>query len=109
DGTVRVWDPGGQAEPVVLTGHEGGVWVAVGRAAGREVIVSGGGDGTVRVWDPGGQAEPVVLTGHEGGVSSVAVGRAAGREVIVSGGGDRAVLLWLPRERSSAGRRHSRF
>ena len=50
-----------------------------------------------------------ILTGHQGMVWSVAVGRAAGREVIVSGGGDRAVLLWLPRERSSAGRRHSRF
>ena len=35
-----------------LVGHDGAVSaVAVGRAAGRDIIVSGGYDSTVRVWD----------------------------------------------------------
>ena len=35
-----------------LDGHDGGVWaLAVGKRAGRAVIVSGGEDRTVRVWD----------------------------------------------------------
>ena len=48
----------------VLTGHDGPVLcVALGTLAGREVVVSGGGDDSVRVWDPA-SGEPRVLTGH---------------------------------------------
>ena len=41
--------------------------VAIGRAGGRDVIVSGGQDATVRVWDAvTGQPRGEPLTGHTG-------------------------------------------
>ena len=75
---------------LTLTGHSGPVnAVAVGRAGGREVIVSGSRDETVRIWDAvTGQPVGEPLTGHTRAVRAVAVGRAGDREIIVSGSWD---------------------
>ncbi len=66
----------------------------MGRAGGREVIVSAGSD-AVRVWDAA-SGEPVgaPLAGHTSSIHAVAVGRAGGREVIVSGEYDGTVRVW---------------
>jgi WD40 repeat protein len=69
--------------------------VAVGRAAGREVIVSGADDFTVRLWDAT-NGDPIgdPLVGHKGIVNAVAIGRAADRDLIVSGSHDGTIRLW---------------
>src|SRR6266568_4948339 len=81
---------------LTLTGHTDLVSaVAVGRAGGREVIISGGRDGAVRVWDAA-TGEPVAAPPirHTREVRAVAVGRAGCREVFVSGHDDGAVRVW---------------
>ena len=72
--------------------------VAVGQAAGRDIIVSTGHDGTVRVRDAAtGTPTTNPLTGHTGPVFAVAVGRVAGRDIIVTAGQDRTVRTILCR------------
>jgi WD40 repeat protein len=69
--------------------------VATGRAAGRDIIVSGSADRTVRIWDAvTGAAIGRPLIGHDLAVLAVAMGRAAGRDIIVSGSADRTVGIW---------------
>ena len=69
--------------------------VAVGRAGGRDVIVSGSDDGTVRVWDAvTGDPAGSPLADIELRVNAVATGRAGDRDVIVSGSDDGMVRVW---------------
>jgi len=69
--------------------------VALVRAGGRDLIVSGSDDGMVRLWDAAtGEAIGRPLAGHEGSVCAVAAGRAGGRDLIVSGSDDGMVRLW---------------
>jgi WD40 repeat protein len=80
----------------IFTGHASSVTaVAVGRVAGRDIIVSGSSDQTVRMWDAvTGNLLHQPLTGHTDRVNAVAVGRAAGRDIIVSGDYDGTVRIW---------------
>jgi WD40 repeat protein len=69
--------------------------LAAGRAAGRDVVVTGGSDGTVTIVDAASGVpigEP--LAGHEGPVRAVALTRIHGRDCVVSGGNDRKVICW---------------
>ena len=93
DGTVRVWDPEGGAEPLVLKGHEGAVRVVSFGPEGR--LASAGLDGTVRVWDPKGEAEPLVLRGHNKPISSISFS-PDGR--LASAGLDGTVRVWDPKD-----------
>jgi V8-like Glu-specific endopeptidase len=79
-----------------LAGHTNNVdAVAIGRAAGRDIIVSASRDQTVRVWDAAtGQPYGEPLTGHTDIVTAVAIGRVAGQEIIVSASWDRTVRMW---------------
>src|SRR5215468_2493108 len=53
DGTVRIWDPAGGQQHVILDGHPSGVWaVCPVTVAGRPLLATADGDGTVRIWDP---------------------------------------------------------
>jgi hypothetical protein len=68
--------------------------VAIGRAGGRDIIVSGHDDGTVWIWDavtghPIG--EPLAV--HGAPVNAVAIGRAGDTDIIVSGSSDRTVMV----------------
>ena len=69
--------------------------LAAGRAAGRDVVVTGGSDGTVTIVDAASGVpigEP--LAGHQGPVWAVALTRVHGRDCVVSGGNDRKVICW---------------
>jgi WD40 repeat protein len=91
DGTVRVWRPGLDQQPVTLGAHSGAVSAVAWAADGR--LASGGADGTIRVWQPDAGAQLVGLGGHSGAVSAVAWA-ADGR--LASGGADGAVRVWQP-------------
>ena len=69
--------------------------VALGRAAGRDIVVAGCGDGMLRIWD----AIPVDATGygrlgHEDAVAAVAVATAEGRGIVASAARDGSVSIW---------------
>jgi WD40 repeat protein len=94
DGTVRVWDPTGLAEPLVLRGHEQNA-IRVAWSPSGERLASASEDGTVRVWDPTGEAEPLVLRGHKGRVRHVAWSSSGGR--LASASWDGTVRVWTVR------------
>ncbi|MER5305842.1 AAA family ATPase [Streptomyces lasiicapitis] len=72
DGTVRVWDPEGRAEPVVLTRAGGGDRMQVLTwSPDSERIAAGSRDCTITVWDVETRAELGVYVGHERPVGSV--------------------------------------
>ncbi len=69
--------------------------LALGKRAGRAVIVCGSFSDTVRVWDlEMGVAVGEPLRGHDGELGALALGERAGRAVIVSGGYDGTVRVW---------------
>jgi WD40 repeat protein len=90
-GTVRVWDPAGEAEPLVLHGHDDHVNHVAWSPSG-ERLASASSDNTVRVWDPAGSAEPLVLHGHEDKVTHVAWSPSGGR--LASASVDGTVRVW---------------
>ncbi|EPH46430.1 AAA family ATPase [Streptomyces aurantiacus] len=93
DGTVRVWDPEGRAEPVVLTRAGGGERVqAVAWAPDGERIAAGSRDRTITVWDVGTRAELGVCVGHDAPVASVSWARDGVR--LVSAATDHVARLW---------------
>jgi WD40 repeat protein len=116
DGAVRLWDPSGQLDPLVLQVHDFDVCsLAIRRIDGRDVVVSAGHHkvrdgvalaetGSIRVWDPLGRSpEPSVLfdyplpgdgqAGGNNGARSMAVGRLSHRDVVVFGGDDKVVRI----------------
>jgi WD40 repeat protein len=93
---VDLWEPLTGSLIAELIGHHGPVYaVALGRAAGRDIIVSGSADCRVLVWDAmtRGRVSTSMLR-HEGEVYAVALGRVAGRDVIVSGSTDCTARVW---------------
>ncbi|MEO8627642.1 MAG: DUF4062 domain-containing protein, partial [Betaproteobacteria bacterium] len=89
DGSVRVWDPQGVRDPLVLHGHEGRVNALIALPDG--CIASGSVDSSVRVWDPQGVREPLLLQGHE---DTVTVLVALPDGCIASGSADGTVRVW---------------
>jgi WD40 repeat protein len=95
DGTVRVWDPTGQAEPLVLRNYERwvlGVEHVEWSPSGDHLASFRSRDGTVRVWDPTGQADTFALVGHEGKVNHVAW--SPSEERLASASEDGIVRVW---------------
>lgn len=71
--------------------------LAVGRAAGRAVIVCGSADGSLWIWDAAtGERTHGPLTGHTNGVWAVTAGRIEGRDVVASASVDGTVRVWDP-------------
>ncbi|HEU5111528.1 MAG TPA: WD40 repeat domain-containing protein, partial [Micromonosporaceae bacterium] len=90
-GVIAVFDAGSANDPLLLRGHQGGVW-ATALAPGGE-LVSLGADGTVRTWDVGGAYDPVVAHPHQDFVHAAAFS-PDGRHVATGGIGDGSVRVW---------------
>ena len=81
DRTACLWDLSAKdpaANPVVLRGHYGSVWV-VGISPDNHWLVTGSYDKTARLWDLSAKdpaANSVVLHGHADRVSALEIGRA---------------------------------
>ena len=91
DGTLRVWDLQGEAEPVVLTRCDCQLFSVAVSPDGRVAASMGTDNGTVRLWDKEGSAGRVVR-GHAGPVFGVAFG-PGGRQVVTAGA-DGTVKIW---------------
>ncbi|MFE2429610.1 NACHT and WD repeat domain-containing protein [Streptomyces sp. NPDC059373] len=97
DGTVRIWGPGLDADPVSVTG--GGEWMlCLAWSPDGRRLACGSRDDTLRVWDTGTWAEVAVLhhmvpAGDRAeGIGGVAWSPDGSR--IASVGGDCALRLW---------------
>jgi WD40 repeat protein len=90
-GVIGVLDATAETEPLLLRGHEGGVW-ATAVAPGGE-LVSVGADGTVRTWDIGGAYDPVVTFPHDDLVHAAAFS-PDGRHLATGGIGDGMARVW---------------
>ncbi|MFH8692593.1 AAA family ATPase [Streptomyces anulatus] len=94
DGTVRIWDTQGDADPVVLTRHDddGDRVYAVAWSPDGKRLAAGSRDRTVTIWDAGTRAELGVLTGHTDGVGGVTWSPDGDR--LATAGSDRTVRIW---------------
>ncbi|WP_428267137.1 protein kinase domain-containing protein [Haliangium sp.] len=91
DKTVRVWNPDGSGDPIVLRGHDHRVWSASFSPDGARVV-SASSDKTVRVWRADGIGAPIVLRGHDGVVLSASFSPDGAR--VVSASADKTVRVW---------------
>jgi tetratricopeptide (TPR) repeat protein len=91
DGTVRLWDLGGNPIGQPFEGHKGSV-NSVAFSPDGKTIVSGGSDGRVRLWDLRGNPIGEPFEGHIDDVNSVAF--SPDGETLVSGSSDETVRLW---------------
>jgi WD40 repeat protein len=91
DGTVRLWDARGRAQPAVLGGGAGPV-DAVAFSPHGGILASGGADGAVRLWDVRARRQLGVLPGNTKSVDAVAF--SPGGRILASGGADGTIRLW---------------
>lgn len=92
DGTVRIWDADGAADPVVLTPHHGDKVYAVAWSPDGKRLAGGSRDRTVTVWDAETRAALGVLTGHDDGVGALAWSPDGDR--LATASSDRTVRIW---------------
>ena len=91
DNTALVWKPMLEGEPLVLSGHAGGV-NAVAWSPDNNRLATASEDGTVRIWDSESGIELMKLAGHTAGVNQAAWSPDGKR--LASGGKDGVVWLW---------------
>jgi WD40 repeat protein len=93
DGTVRLWDAGGDKAPTVVGWHQGAVYSVAFSPDGRR-LVSGGIDHMARVWDTTSGDELATLRGHSDRVFTV--GFTPRGEQVITTSADGTVRLWAP-------------
>ncbi|MBI3409635.1 MAG: protein kinase [Planctomycetes bacterium] len=92
DKVVRIYDlTRPQTEPVLYSGHEGGILSVAFHPEGDR-LASAGVDHTVRVWNLKTGAAERVLTGHGNWVNAVAF--SPDGKLIASGSTDMAIKIW---------------
>lgn len=70
DGTARLWDLNGTAEPKVLTGHTDGLRDVAFSPDGN-LLATAGLDGTTRLWDANNPTGPIAILSEHGAVRAV--------------------------------------
>jgi WD40 repeat protein/transcriptional regulator with XRE-family HTH domain len=91
DGTIRIWDVGGTAAPVVIRQPGGFLPVSVAVSPDGDRIAVGGLD-EVKVWSAGGRAGPQIYRAPENWYNSVAFSPDGRR--IAAGTNERTIRLW---------------
>jgi WD40 repeat protein len=91
DNTALIWEPMLVGQPLVLSGHAGGV-NAVAWSPDTTRLATASEDGTARVWDAGDGQELLQLSGHSGAVNQVAW--SPDGSLLVTAGDDGTVWLW---------------
>jgi WD40 repeat protein len=91
NGTAQIWATGGDAQPVILKGHDGSVQTARFGPDGLHIVTAAL-DKTARIWDAASGAPVVRLAGHSGAVLG-AVYRGDGRQ-IVTASDDKTARVW---------------
>ncbi|WP_433932789.1 protein kinase [Sorangium cellulosum] len=91
DKTARVWNADGTGEPLILRGHEDGVYAAAFSPDGTRIVTASL-DKTARVWNADGTGEPLILRGHEDGVYEAAFSPDGTR--IVTASLDKTARVW---------------
>jgi WD40 repeat protein/serine/threonine protein kinase len=91
DWSVRIWTLDSNDDPLLLSGHEGGVESLAFRPDGK-ILATGGLDRTVRTWDVETGKQKLKLEGHAGSVSAVAF--TPGGRTIVSASADGLIKFW---------------
>jgi WD40 repeat protein len=89
-GAVQLWNLGGDADPLLLTGHKNQVWALAFSPKGS-VLASGDRGGEVRLWNPANGALLRAIAAHDAPVWSLAFSSDGGRLVTTS---DHEVRLW---------------
>ncbi|MGH8908536.1 MAG: TIR domain-containing protein [Egibacteraceae bacterium] len=86
-----IWDLTDEANPVVLSGHQGTLW-GVAFSSLDNLMATVSGDRTVRLWNAVTGTESVVLRGHQGTVYGVAF--SPDGHQLASVGEDGTVRIW---------------
>lgn len=92
DGTIRIWDAQGAADPVVLTHVHGDRLYAVAWSPDGKRLAAVSRDRTVTVWDAETWAALGVLTGHDDSVGALAWSPDGDR--LATASSDRTVRIW---------------
>ncbi|HVE39481.1 MAG TPA: protein kinase [Planctomycetota bacterium] len=91
DWSVRLWTLDSNDDPLMLSGHTGGVESLAFRPDGK-ILATGGLDKTLRTWDVETGKLLLTLKGHADSVSSVAF--TPGGRTIASASADGLIKLW---------------
>tara|TARA_R100000900_G_scaffold9669_2_gene9279 strand:+ start:279076 stop:283374 length:4299 start_codon:yes stop_codon:yes gene_type:complete len=97
DCTARIWDPDGQAEPIILKGHKSLVTHLAWSPSGSRLATASG-DGTARIWATTGKAEPIILKGHKSSVDHLAWSPTGDR--LATASDDGTARIWYPDRQS---------
>lgn len=99
DGTIRSWDPGGEARELSeenrFVGHMGAVTALTNTGSGSSVVVSAGTEPVLRVWHvPWQRQRTTTRVGHTSWVNTLAAVDSDDGKLLASAGADGHIRRW---------------